>query len=103
MALEVIAIQEVPLGRGVARIGDRLIDLEVISPTSQLEALVTGVARQATQVFERQIGKLTSEERDGASHARVSLRADSVDRFVRPDRFKFDVAGDANLSAILSL
>jgi hypothetical protein len=69
VALQVVAVEQVALGGGVVRIGRRLVDLEMIAPAGELQALIAEVARLAAHVFQRQIGPLAGEQRDGTGHA----------------------------------
>ena len=56
MALQVVAIQQLALVSAVVRVGDRLVHLEVITPTSQLKPLIAKLTRLPRHVFQRQIG-----------------------------------------------
>ena len=73
VALQIVAIQQVALGTAVVRIGHRLVHFEVIAPARELDALVTEVAGLAAHIFQRQIGPLASEQRDGTGHELILL------------------------------
>src|SRR5262249_2160555 len=68
VALQIVAIQEVALRAAVVGIGDGLIDFKVVAPAGELDTLITKIAGLAAHIFERQIGPLAGEQRDGTGH-----------------------------------
>ena len=67
--LQVVAVQQIALRGAVPVVVQGLVDLEVIAPASQLDAVVAKLAGLARHVLERQIGPLASEQGDGTCHA----------------------------------
>ncbi|CAM5247635.1 hypothetical protein SGRIM128S_08849 [Streptomyces griseomycini] len=67
-ALETVLVQEPVPGGEVGRVGQSLVDLEVIAPAGELETVVTEVTGQPADLLQRQIGPLTGEQREIARH-----------------------------------
>src|SRR5207247_11395074 len=71
----------------VALIGERLVDLEVIAPAGELEAVEAPGAALRRKVLDGQVGPLAGEERDGAGHRASLMRGlDSVSNEARTAR-----------------
>ena len=66
--LQVVLFEQVAFAAAVRVVGEGLVDLEVVAPAGQLEPVVAELAGFFAQRFEGQIGPLTGEQRDGASH-----------------------------------
>ena len=54
--------------RAVARLGERAVDLEVVAPAGELEAVEAPAAGLRRELLERQVGPLAGEQRDGTCH-----------------------------------
>jgi hypothetical protein len=67
-AVQVVALEHLLDGAGVTRLGERLVNLEMVAPAGELEPVEAPPARLLGQLLERQIGPLTGEERDGPRH-----------------------------------
>ena len=76
--LEVVAFQKIAPEGAVTFVGKRLVDLEVIAPTGQLEAVVAEVVGQPGHVLKGKIGPLAGEQRDRAAHDEAPSVRDSV-------------------------
>ena len=66
---EAVLLQQAADGLRVAGIGDRPVDLEVVAPAGELEAVVAPARDLRRELRDRQIGPLAGEERDGTSQA----------------------------------
>ena len=71
---EVIPFERVAFGRAVAALLEGAGDIEVITPAGQFQALVAKLAGLAGEIFQRHIGPLAGEQRDGTRHCRVPER-----------------------------
>ena len=56
------------MGLDVAGVGERPIDLEVVSPARELDAVETPAGGAGGEVGERQVGPLAGEEGDRSRH-----------------------------------
>ena len=72
--LQVVLLQEVAFTAAVGIVGDRLVDLEMVAPASQLEPVVTKLTGLLAQRLEGEIGPLAGKQRNGASHGDSFLR-----------------------------
>ena len=72
VALQAVAREQLALGGDVAGIGQRLVDLEVISPARQLQAVEAPGLRLPAQFRERQIRPLAGEQGYLSCHAYTS-------------------------------
>jgi hypothetical protein len=70
VALEPVALQQLSLPGGVVRLRERAVDLEVVAPGRQLEAVEAPLGDFGGQLLERDVGPLAGEQRDGSRHAR---------------------------------
>ena len=66
--LQIMFFQLFAFARTVTVVGKRLVDLEVVAPTSQLQAIVAPLTCLAGQVFQFQVGPLAGKQRDGSCH-----------------------------------
>jgi hypothetical protein len=66
--LQVVFGQGLPLAVDVAVLVERLVDVEVVAPAGDLEPVVAPLGGQPAHLFERQVGPLAGEERDGSRH-----------------------------------
>ncbi len=72
-ALEAVAVEDLPASVDVARVGERLVDVEVIAPAGELEAVEAPAPSLVGELLERQVGPLAGEERDRTCHSLSSL------------------------------
>ena len=72
---EPVALEQLAPALGVRRVGDRLLDLEVIAPAGQLEPVEAPAGATGRELVDRQIGPLTGEESDGTRHSCLLARA----------------------------
>ena len=66
---EAVALEDLAPARAVVVVGDRLGDVEVVPPASQLEPVEAPPAAFLGELLERQVGPLTGEQGDGTAHA----------------------------------
>ena len=66
----------------VAGVREGLVDLEVVAPAGEFEAVVAEVAGEAADLLQRQVGPLAGEEREVTGHARSLLRRGGIGRRV---------------------
>jgi hypothetical protein len=69
--VQVIALEDLLPRAAVALVRERLVDLEVVAPARELEAVEAPAAGRGREIFDREVGPLAGEERDGTRH-RVS-------------------------------
>ena len=62
VALQAVAVEQLALGGHVAVVGERLVDLEVIAPAGQLQAVEPPGGRLGGQLLQRQVGPLAGEQ-----------------------------------------
>src|SRR3954451_22394508 len=66
VALESVALEELAPRGGVGWLRDRAIDVEVVAPARQLQAVETPLRDLGGQLLERNVGPLAGEQRDGS-------------------------------------
>ena len=66
--LQAVPSEELATALTVAVFGERTGDVEVVAPAGELQPIESELARLAGHVFERKVGPLASEQRDGARH-----------------------------------
>ena len=66
--LEVVLGEGGPLAVDVRLVGERLVDLEVVAPAGDLQAVVAPLGGEPADLVERKVGPLAGEERDGSRH-----------------------------------
>src|SRR6266516_2821024 len=69
-AVQVVALEHLLHRPDVALLGERSVDLEMVSPAGELEPVEAPFARLARELLERQVGPLAGEQGDGPRHAR---------------------------------
>ncbi len=62
------------MGVDVTRLGECLVDFEVVAPARELEAVEAPAGRFGCQLGEREIRPLAGEERDRARHPQTAVR-----------------------------
>ena len=67
-AAEAVALEQCPALLDVPRIGDRPVDLEVIAPAGELDAVEAPRTEIGGEIGEGQVGPLAGEEGDGSGH-----------------------------------
>ena len=67
-ALQVVPLQQIALLPAVVVVGQRLVDLEVVSPTRQLQSFIAELGSLARHFRQRQVGPLAGEESNGSCH-----------------------------------
>jgi hypothetical protein len=65
---QAVAVEDLAAALHVRGVGDGLVDLEVVAPAGDLEAVVPPLRGLAGDLLEREIGELAGEEGDGAWH-----------------------------------
>ena len=68
MDLQPVPLEDVAPRVDVPRIGKRLVDLEMIAPAGQLEAVEAPRTRFRSELLDRQVGPLAGEERNRPRH-----------------------------------
>src|SRR3954465_5640100 len=68
---ETVAREELALAAGIAAVGERLLDLEVVAPAGELEAVEAPPRAACDEVCDRQVGPLAGEQGDGTRHRRT--------------------------------
>jgi hypothetical protein len=71
--LEPVLLEDVAAGAHVPVVAQRLVDLEVIAPAGELEAVETPRRRFSGDGLERKVGPLSGEECDWSWHLQSSL------------------------------
>nr|WP_245715064.1 hypothetical protein [Micromonospora inyonensis] len=66
--LEVVLRQRLALAVDVRLVGQGLVDLEVVAPAGDLQAVVAPLGGVPADLVERKIGPLAGEERDRSRH-----------------------------------
>ena len=79
--LQLVALQQIAAAGAIAVFGQRPVDVEMIAPAGQFQAVVAKVGRLAGQVFQRQIGPLAGKQRDRASHAKLPAASARIAAF----------------------
>ena len=69
---QLVFLQQVVASLAVVLVAECLLDVEVIAPAGQLDALVTPFSGLFANDFEGQIGPLAGEERHGTRHGAFS-------------------------------
>ena len=67
-APEAVALEQLAPAGGVIGLGHRAVDLEVVAPARELEAVEAERRRLAREVVECQVGPLAGEQRDRSGH-----------------------------------
>ena len=67
-AAEAVPLEQVALRLHVVRLGDRPVDLEVVAPAGELDAVEAPLLQLADEQLERQVGPLAGEQGDGTCH-----------------------------------
>ena len=67
-AVQVVALEHLLDAADVVVLGERPVDLEVVAPAGELEAVEAPAAGLLGQLLERQVGPLAGEEGDGSRH-----------------------------------
>jgi hypothetical protein len=67
--LEAVTLEGRALGGAVAGVGEGLIDLEMVAPAGELDALVAEIGRFAGHLVEFEVRPLAGEQGDKPSHA----------------------------------
>jgi hypothetical protein len=80
-AVEAVALEQLAPGAHVALVRERLVDLEVVAPGSQLEAIEAPFAAFRGQGLEREVGPLAGEQGYGSCHCRSSQIAGCGGRY----------------------
>src|SRR5581483_11554913 len=70
--VEAVTLEQPAPPLRVAGVGERPVDLEVVAPARELEAVEAPAAAALRELLERQVGPLAGEEGDRASHRRRS-------------------------------
>lgn len=70
-AAEPMALEQFAPVPGVGVVGQRPIDLEVVTPAGELEPVEAPFSRHLGELTERQVGPLAGEKRDGSGHRRA--------------------------------
>jgi hypothetical protein len=73
-ARESVAVEEMTVCFRVTVVGERRVDVEVVSPAGELEAVEPPAGRLLRQLLQRQVGPLAGEERHRSCHALSSFR-----------------------------
>ena len=73
LALQIVLFEQFPFAVAVALVGERLIDLEVIAPAGQFNAVVAEFAGLAGHIIQRQVGPLAGKERHQTGHSGIFL------------------------------
>ena len=66
--VEVVALEDLATRPAVGLVGERLVDLEVVAPAGELEAVEAPAAGLRGEILDRQVGPLAGEQRDGTGH-----------------------------------
>ena len=66
--VQVIALEDLLPRAAIRVVGERLVDLEVVAPAGELEAVEAPVAGRHGEILDGQIRPLAGEERDGTWH-----------------------------------
>jgi hypothetical protein len=66
--VQVVALEDLLARTAVPVVGERLVNLEVVAPAGELEAVEPPRAGLPGQVFEGQVGPLAGEQCDGPGH-----------------------------------
>jgi hypothetical protein len=72
-ASEAVPAEQLSALAEVGRVGERLVDLEVVAPARELEPVEAPAADLLRQLRERQVGPLAGEERDRTRHRGCDL------------------------------
>ena len=67
-APQAVALEQVAVSLDVTGVGQRPIDLEVVSPARELDAVEAPPSGAGGEVGERQVGPLAGEEGDRSRH-----------------------------------
>ena len=65
---EAVRLEQLAAAARVAAVGDRLVDLEVIAPAGELEAVEPPAGAARGEVGEREVGPLAGEQRERTRH-----------------------------------
>ena len=66
--VQVVALQDLLLRAAVPVVLESLVDLEVIAPAGELEAVEAPPTRLGGEILEREVGPLAGEQRDWTGH-----------------------------------
>ncbi|GHC08449.1 hypothetical protein GCM10010348_33370 [Streptomyces anthocyanicus] len=72
-ALEAVLVEQLVPGVHVGRIREGLVDLEVVAPAGEFQAVVAEVAGEPADLLQRQVRPLSGEEREVAWHGAAGL------------------------------
>src|SRR5439155_15719836 len=75
-ARQAVSLQDLDATPDVVRLSEGAVDLEVVAPAGELEAVEAPVGDSLCKYLERQIGPLSGEERHGSGHL-ISFRLGS--------------------------
>ena len=78
--LQAVLLEHLALARRRSRRRRAPVDLEVVAPAGDLEAVVAPLRRQPGDLLERQVGPLAGEQGDGSGHAALLGRGPSSRR-----------------------
>src|SRR5688500_18833594 len=68
-----VVLRGVPAGLCVVLVLEAGVDVEVIAPARELDAVVADPLRLLADLFERGVGPLAGKQRDGTGHERFSF------------------------------
>ena len=67
-AVQVVALEDLLDAADVVVLGERAVDLEVVAPAGELEAVEAPAPRLLGKLLQRQVGPLAGEKGDGSCH-----------------------------------
>jgi hypothetical protein len=71
-AAQAVALEQLALAPAVGGVGERLVDVEVVAPAGELEAVEPPRRALRGEVVERQVGPLAREQGDWPGHRCVA-------------------------------
>src|SRR4029079_3978460 len=74
---EAVPLEQLAAALRVRRVGDRLVDLEMVAPARELEPVEAPLTAFRGELLDRQIGPLAGEQRDWTTH-RCSFQGDGT-------------------------
>ena len=95
-AVEPVALEQLALRAAVAVVAKRLVDLEVVAPAGELEAVEVPLAALGGELLERQVRPLAGEQRDWSCHLDLLSSGGG-------DGFGGDLDGDAGAAVARQL
>lgn len=72
-ALQPVLVEELVAAVQIPGVGERLVDLEVVSPAGEFQTVVTEVTGVPAHLLQGQIGPLAGEQRERAWHSDLLL------------------------------